>query len=183
MSTAFAEKSTSMLPSEALNREFDLVGAALAEQESEQEQLKLLSTHAVLVGNIGLLLPNDELSELVQGAAVCSLPNTANWFEGVTTVRGNMVPVFDLHHLFSINRASEQNRLIVVGEGETAVAFRVDDFPRLVTLSEQETMTSTPPIPSLLKDHSREFYLQDNQVWLDWDVNSFFSMLGDLLKS
>lgn len=181
MSTVLAEKTITMLPSEALNREFDLSHAALSELGAPAEQHQSLTTHSVLVGNIGLLLPEDEVSELVGMASVCRLPNTTAWLNGVTTVRGNMIPVFDLHDLFGISHGNVKRKLIVVGEAETAVAFWVNDFPQLITLSGEDSMTSTPPIPSLIKDHSREYYLRDGQIWVDWNIESFFTMLGEML--
>lgn len=181
MSTVFAEETIMMLPSEALNREFDLENALLADPGSPIEPIQSVATHAVMVGNIGLLLPDDEVSELVEKMNVCRLPNTAVWFNGVTTVRGNMVPVFDLHELFAINHENLKRRLIVVGEAETAVAFWVDDFPQLIELTGEDSMTSTPPIPSLIKDHTSEYYLRDGQIWVDWNVESFFTMLGEML--
>ncbi|MCP4876586.1 MAG: chemotaxis protein CheW [Gammaproteobacteria bacterium] len=179
--TVLAEKTMTMLPSEALNREFDLAHASLAELDAPIEQSKSITTHAVMVGNIGLLLPENEVSELIDRMTVCRLPNTETWFNGVTTVRGNMIPVFDLHELFAIDHENLRRRLIVVGEAETAVAFWVDDYPRLIALAGEDSMTSAPPIPLLIKDHSREFYLRDGQVWVDWNVESFFTMLGEML--
>jgi len=182
MSTVLADKPITMLPSEALNREFDLANVSFAEVDTSLEQFQTITTHSVLVGNIGLLLPNDKVSELVDKMTVCRLPNTAAWFNGVTTVRGNMIPVFDLHELFEINHENVKRRLIVVGETETAVAFWVDDFSQLITLTGEDNMGNTPPIPLLIKDHSREYYLKDGQVWVDWNFESFFTMLGKMLN-
>lgn len=170
-----------MLPSEALNREFDLVNASLAELGAPTEQNQSVTTHSVLIGNIGLLLPDDEVSELVEKMDVCRLPNTSAWFNGVTNVRGSMIPVFDLHELFAIDYERLQRRLIVVGESENAVAFWVDDFPQLITLTSEDKMGSTPPIPSLIKEYAREYYLRDDQIWVDWNIESFFTTLGKML--
>lgn len=169
-----------MLPSEALNREFVLEDAPQPQQRMAAET-EIVTTHGVLVGNIGLLLPRREISELVNNLAICRMPNTSTWFNGVTSLRGNMIPVFDLHALFDIARENSNRRMIIVGEGETAVAFWVDDMPRMISLSVEDNMTSKPPIPQLLRDHSRKFYLKDGQIWVDWDVQSFFTALGSLL--
>lgn len=169
-----------MLPSEALNREFVLAEVAQAPQ-SMAADAEDVNTHGVLVGNIGLLLPHREISELVNNLAICRMPNTSTWFNGVTSLRGNMIPVFDLHALFDISPETDNRRTIVVGEGETAVAFWVDGMPRMVRLTPDDGMTSIPPIPSLIRDHSRKYFLKDGQIWVDWDVQSFFTTLGSLL--
>ena len=54
-----------ILPSEALNRKFVLDKAALSQPVLDSE-FDTITTHAVLVGDIGLLLPVGEVSELVE---------------------------------------------------------------------------------------------------------------------
>ena len=175
------ERESTMLPSEALSRHFVLPDAPQDSPVPAFAESRDITTHGVLVGNIGLLLPRHEVSELVTGLTVCRLPNTSAWFDGVTSVRGNMIPLFDLHVLFDIAYQGIKRRTIIVGEGETAVSFWVDDMPRMISLTSEDGMTSVPPIPPLIRDHSRKYYLKDGQIWVDWDVQSFFTTLGNLL--
>ena len=140
-----------------------------------------LQVHTVLIGNIGLVLPKHEVSELVDRPAVCRLPNTLPWFDGVTSVRGNMIPVFDLHVLFSIEPPQGKRRLVVVGQNETAAAFWVDDFPRLLVLRDEDQATVESPLPSLIRAHANQFYQKDGQAWVSWDVQAFFTALGEQL--
>jgi twitching motility protein PilI len=181
MSTVLAESNRLMLPSEALKRSFDLPDGLLPGQPAPQQEAGQISMHAVLIGNIGLLLPDDALSELVDHGAVCRLPNTSTWFSGITSVRGNMIPVFDLHELFDIDYGQLKRRMIVVGENEKAVAFWVDDFPRIVTLAVEDGMSGAPPIPALIRDHSRQYYFKEGQVWVDWNIETFVTTLGEML--
>jgi len=169
-----------MLPSEALSREF-VVSDAQQPQQRRAAESGNINSHGVLVGNIGLLLPRQEISELVNNLAICRMPNTSTWFNGVTSLRGNMIPIFDLHALFDISCQDIKRRTIIVGEGETAVAFWVDGMPRMVSLTTEDSMTSVPPIPTLIRDHSRRYYLKEGQIWVDWDVQSFFTTLGGML--
>ena len=68
-----------------------------------------------------------------------------------------------------------------MGVTETAAAFWVDEMPRMVMVTSDDTTRSSLPLPQLIKDHSRNFFLKEDQIWIDWDVNSFFSALGKLL--
>ena len=151
------------LPSEVLNRKFILPDATVTvtEQEQSGESFQVITTHAVFVGNIGLLLPSNEVSELLEKLSVCRLPNTPNWFNGVTSVRGNMIPVFDLHELFGVAGKGKLRKLIVVGSGETAAAFWVDEMPRMVMVTSDGT-----------------YFLKNDQIWIDWDVQAFFRDVG-----
>ena len=120
-----------ILPSEVLNREF-IVDEDAVSEASPARQVTSITTHAVQVGDIGLLLPAAEVSELVDRFPVCKLPNTPEWFSGVSSLRGNITPIFDLHELFGASVTSAKRRAIVIGSGETSVAFWVDGMPRLV---------------------------------------------------
>ena len=169
-----------MLPSAALARRFELPDALLPGAAAEGDA-ESISRHAVLIGNIGLLLPADQISELIGRDGVCRLPNTSTWFSGITSVRGNMIPVFDLHELFDIACDRRSRRLIVIGENEYAVAFWADDFPQIVTLGEDEVMSSEPPIPALIRNHAREYYLRDDQIWVDCNLEGLVTTLGEMI--
>jgi twitching motility protein PilI len=169
-----------LLPSDALNREFVLDDEAVG-QLTLSSELATITTHAVLVGDIGLLLPSGEVSELVERLPICKLPNTPSWFSGVTSLRGNITPLFDLHELFGAAVTSKKRRMIVIGSGSTAVSFWVDDMPSMVTLGFDDGMVGDPPLPEFLKKHSSRYFLKDNQIWIEWNVEQFFESLGELL--
>ncbi|MBT8434560.1 MAG: chemotaxis protein CheW [Gammaproteobacteria bacterium] len=181
MSSAYAKQEHDMQPGEAPKQGLEVGDDLLFDLESALEEDQGLQRHTVLVGDIGLVLPVDEVSELIEKVAVCQLPNTQAWFNGVTSIRGNMIPVFDLHELFSIEPPTASRRLIVVGQNETAAAFWVDDFPRLLVFAEEEITTNEPSIPSLLRKHARQYFLQDGKTWVEWDFKSFFATLGEQL--
>ena len=169
-----------MLPNDALTLDIALGEMPQAEDARAIESDEVTS-HGVLVGNIGLLLPRQQVSELVNNLAICRLPNTSAWFDGVTSLRGNMIPVFDLHVLFDIAHQGIARRTIVVGQGERAVAFWVDQMPRLVALSSEDLMSEVPSLPQLIADQCEEYYLKEGQIWVDWNVDEFFSSLGSML--
>jgi len=169
-----------MLPSEALSREFVIDEEAMSRAGSARE-VTSLTTHAVLVGDVGLLLPSTEVSELVDRFPVCKLPNTPEWFSGVSSLRGNITPIFDLHELFGASITSAKRRAIVIGSGETSVAFWIDGMPRMVVLGVGDDMFGDPPLPDFIKNHAERYFLKDEQIWIEWNVRQFFTALGKML--
>ena len=167
-------------PSEALNREFVLDEQAVVQTGAAAELISI-TTHAVVIGDVGLLLPSDEVSELVDKLPVCKLPNTPVWFSGVVSLRGNITPVFDLHHLFGVIVGTSYRRLIVIGSGETAVSFWVEHMPSMVALAGDDIMAGEPPLPDFIRNHANRYFLKDNQIWVDWNVRQFFHALGKQL--
>ena len=126
-------------------------------------------------------MPSGEVSELVEHLPICKLPNTPNWFSGVTSLRGNITPLFDLHELIGAKVTSKKRRIIVIGSGSTAVSFWVDDMPNMVTLGPDDGMIGDPPLPDFIKKHASRYFLKDNQIWIEWNVEKFFVSLGELL--
>ena len=170
-----------MLPVETLSQDPGSGGELLFDLGAAAEDEQGLHRHTVLIGSIGLVLPAAEVSELVEKAVVCQLPNTRSWFNGVTSIRGNMIPVFDLHELFSIEQPAVGRRLIVVGENETAAAFWVDDFPRLLAFADEDVTSIEPQVPSLIREHARQYLIKDGEAWVECDFKSFFAALGEQL--
>lgn len=181
MSSVLAETNRLMLPSEALRRQFVLPDGLLPGQSETGRDRAQITPHGVLIGNLGLLLPGDEVCELIERPEVCRLPNTSTWFCGITSVRGNMIPVFDLHELFDIAHEQLKRRLIVIGENDRAVALWVDDFPRIVTLDAEDGLAGPPPIPALIREHARSYFRRDEQTWVDLDIETFVTTLGAML--
>ena len=159
--------------------QFELTDGLLPGQD--EDEAGGVSRHAVLVGGIGLLLPDDEVSELVERPRVCRLPNTSTWFSGITSVRGSMIPVFDLHELFDMAFERDRRRLIVIGEHEKAVGIWVDGFPRNLVLGDDDLESETLSIPSLIRDNAREYYAKDDQIWVDWKIEAFVTTLGEMI--
>ncbi|MDJ0832375.1 MAG: chemotaxis protein CheW [Gammaproteobacteria bacterium] len=169
-------------PSEVLNREFVVPEDPVLpsnEPETAETPFRVVTTHAVKVGNLGLLLPADEISELVDSVQTCHLPNTPGWFDGMTSIRGNMVPMFDLHQLLEVDADSEQRKAVIHGSGDDAVGFWIDEMPRMVMVTSDDRLDSRPPLPSLVKRYAREYFLKDNQIWIEWDIKGFFAEAGN----
>lgn len=159
-----------MMPSQALNRSFDLPDEPIKPTEEVQAEDVVRSLHAFTVGNLGFLLPPETVSELFYDLAYCSLPNTPPTLVGMANVRGDIIPLFDLHELFDIPADSNVHwRFLVFGDGEEAVGIRIGSLPTRVMLSGQNRLKSLPPLPEALRPHVRACY-QLNGIWVDWDI-------------
>jgi chemotaxis signal transduction protein len=121
MSSAPAQQEHGLLPDETPNPGLEAGEDLLFDLGAAVDDDHDLQVHTVLIGNIGLVLPKHEVSELIERPAVCRLPNTLPWLDGVISVRGSMIPVFDLHVLFELEPPAGKRRLIVVGQNGAAV--------------------------------------------------------------
>ncbi len=140
------------------------------------------SRFGFLIGNIGLLLAPEALSEVIEETVIHPIPNTPPWFSGMINLRGNLVPVFDLKTLFGFpDKLGDTRRLLVVDKGDKAVAIRIDGLPR--ALAPDRCARQLPPLPPVLTKHVRKAYILEREIWLEFDFEAFFTMVGKQLAA
>ena len=167
-----------MTPSSALTRPFVGINNT-SNQEVDSEDNEGKSFHSFNVGSIGILIPAETISELVEEVAYCQLPNTNTVLHGMANVRGKIIPIFDLHAYLKLEPSNEKARkILVIGKGEDAAAVLIDEYPvRLLTTTEDEYM-GTPPIADELQEHVKACYQTEQKIWSDIDMTSLFSSLS-----
>lgn len=81
------------------------------------------------VGDHRLMASMDEIREILDPPICTRVPGTVSWFLGIANVRGNLVPVFDLHGFLAGGRVaqSRQSRVLTYQQEGLHAAFRVDD--------------------------------------------------------
>lgn len=179
-STSTATSPRWLSPVEALGR-FAPNERLQLEAEGEKEQI---ARFGFRVGGLGLLIGHNVGSEVVPPAAIARIPNTAGWLSGVTNLRGNLVPVFDLALLFEseaeAGEASGAQRakkmILVIGNGERAAGLLIDGYPRAV--GSASPLHELPPLPDALSPHAGAGYLHDGMAWIEFRHEEFFEALA-----
>lgn len=170
-----------MTPSSALTKLFVGINNT-SNQKVDSEIDEGGSFHSFNIGPIGLLIPSETISELVEEVAYCQLPNTNTVLHGMANIRGKIIPIFDLHAYLDIETSKEKERkILVIGKGEDAAAVLIDEYPvRLLTTAENEFM-GTPPIANELQEHVKACYQTNQKVWSNIDMTGLFSSLSQYI--
>jgi chemotaxis signal transduction protein len=166
-------------PSEALSGAFVLPRRdERATQHEPLQQAASFTAYGLIVGNLGLLLPMDTFTTLVESKlSLCRLPNTPAWLGGMVNVTGNFMPLFDLTALLELEGES-QAKTLVIGQGEDAVAVLVPRAPVRVRINPEEKMSGRPPLPGMLQPFAKACY-KNERLWVEWDVDGFFTTAGE----
>ena len=134
------------------------------------------------VGQFHLLIKPDTISEVVIQTPIYPLPNVPAWFLGVLNLRGKPLPLFDLYHILEADNSSQGTpRVLVLDQGNAAVGLPIAELPQSVTLD--RTLRTMPPLHDALQDHVSVSYAVEDTIWLDFDHQSFFTMLGAQIVS
>lgn len=163
-----------LTPTAALNRASQTVRLGRGDQPSSVHQSL---RYGFRVGPLRLLVEPEVLSEVLREVQVYALPGAPGWFSGLLNLRGNLVPVFDLHSLFGFADEKDEARdLLALDRGAATVCVYVNDLPERVA-TEQQART-LPPLPERLKDHVARGFSGNGSVWMELGHASFFKSLA-----
>jgi len=97
-------------------------------------------------------LPIQQVHEIIRYAQPRSVASTVDWVRGVISLRGRIVPVYDLAARLGVtSELSEQTKIVIVEtESETAGVI-VDDVEEVLTIEDQQ-IEEVPGADSTLID-------------------------------
>jgi twitching motility protein PilI len=133
------------------------------------------------IGQLHLLIRTDTLSEVITQTLIYPMPNVPHWFTGVMNLRGNLIPVFDLHHVLETSESGLKPSVLVLDRGSDGVGILIDGLPHAVRLG--DALHNIPPLHEVMQEHVSTAYRTANGIWLDFDHRSFFTALGWRLAS
>lgn len=163
-------------PSAALNR-FNLPQGSVIDIVHQKDQRV---RYGFRIGDLGLLIGTDTVSEVLDNTPIFPIPRTPTWLSGLLNVRGNLVPVFDLKLFLQLQHDIRQKRyVLVLDRGDTTVATLIEGLPQSVDATRK--LTRLPPLSPALQAHTSVAYVNKDAVWLEFDHKSFFQSLGNQL--
>lgn len=116
------------------NKPYDLLvqieRALGATAESASEQQRTWSGLGLDIGGTHVVVPRDDVSEVIAAPRLTRVPGSAAWLLGVANVRGSLLPIIDAAAFYGLAAADEQasgsaklaNANIVVVNSETVQA-------------------------------------------------------------
>ncbi len=89
------------------------------------------------------------VESIIKMQAITRLPHSPEFIEGITNLRGKILPVVDLRNRFGMtrDRVTKSNRIIVISVNNTEVGMIVDGVSEVLTVP-QEAIETTPPLAS-----------------------------------
>ena len=90
-----------------------------------------------------------QVESIIKMQTITRLPHTSNFVEGVTNLRGKVLPVIDLRTRFGLpaQQADKNSRIIVVSLDQTEVGMIVDQVSEVLTVPEG-SVEAAPAIAS-----------------------------------
>ena len=104
-------------------------------QMGKEMKIVLFNLNDVLYG-----VDVNQVQTVLEVLEITKVPNAPHYMEGVTNLRGNVIPVIDLSKMFGLgNELSESDRkMMVVGQGEGASGILVDSVLEVLNISKDD---------------------------------------------
>lgn len=85
--------------------------------------------------------------EIINSTELTSIPNAPDFVEGVTNLRGEIVPIIDLGERLNLSKTehSKENKIIIVEIDGTMAGMEVDDVEGIIRLN-RENIGKAPKI-------------------------------------
>ena len=131
-----------------------------------------ITRHAVQVGPISFLIPQNIVSEVVDNARYCRLPGSPSFLLGMGSVRAITFPVFDMHYLCGVETTESPVTLLMNFETGPA-AITIDHLPKIVQISEEQKTETLPPLRQSLKNYIAAAY-QAEELCVELNFIDFF---------
>ncbi|MCW9015179.1 MAG: chemotaxis protein CheW [Gammaproteobacteria bacterium] len=173
------EKSEEWLsPEEALTR-FKHPDVSIVDFPSRSAANK---RYGYTLGNMGFLVPDNTLCEVMKEFKVYPVPNTQSWMRGLTNLRGNLIPVYDLSLLLGLSdELMSYDNLLVLDTGSNTLAILVDKLPKTFEVTSWKVLPHSPRLPANLTEYVIETFVVNENIWISFDHRGYFKYIKEQL--
>lgn len=139
--------------------------------------------YGMTVANLPFILPIGMFCEFFESAAITPLPNSPSYFAGLTNIRGNVVPVYDLAQFIagggSQLRVTQQYvKIVQLGKGDDAAAIICEQAPRTFDLTVAVETKPVQALPDSVRNWIARTLIVDGREWHELNYLSLFQSLA-----
>ncbi len=129
--------------------------------------------------NMNILFDQSIPGEIASKYTVYPIPNTPKWIRGLINHRGNLIPVFNLYYLWSIDKPQEELPLMIFDRNEKSIGIYVDAYPLALEIDDATTISSSIPdsIPHEMKEFINSSHKITNTHWYEVNLNGFMKYI------
>ncbi len=169
-----------MLPTQALTARFDIDQSSDTEfgPKHTASLVSNMSRQGFRIGELHLMIPYEDGSQLSDMSFVHRLPNAPEWFCGMANLQGKLTPVFDLARYLGVEHDRGANRmLLVLAHGADAAGVMVDGLPERLRLPDNDEHADPDVAPKRLAPHLRGARYIGGPLWFDLDIRSLLDAI------
>jgi twitching motility protein PilI len=122
---------------------------------------------AFRLGGSRLLVPMDQVVEILDFPTLSAVPLTQPWVRGIANIRGNLLPVIDLNGYLGneLTRVTDKTRILVIDYEGIYSGLVVEEVMGLKHFLEEEYTENEVDVDALLRPYIGYGYKRNEQIW------------------
>lgn len=135
--------------------------------------------YGLKINNIRLLLNTDIRSEVMNDVTVTPIPLMPDFVKGLCNVRGNLIPVYDLHKKFGLTKPGstiDNTKVLVLDEKHDMAAVEIDEMLLTLNLDEQDRKYGVKTDNDIVNQFITYSYRHDDHNWFAFDHKKIFKI-------
>ncbi len=119
------------------------------------------------LGGARLVVPLREVSEIVPPFPLTPVPGARRWLRGVGQLRGELLPVTDLHE-YLLGRPEphpQRSRILITRQGELSAGLAVGQVEGLQRFRAGQHASELPPLVPAVQVYVNGAYRREYDVW------------------
>ncbi len=140
----------------------------------EEKFAQLWSGVGFRIGDMHLVAPLDQITEVLHFPEFSHVPGTRNWLKGVANVRGSLITIVDLPQYFGKKpvQIDENSRLLVMNVKDLHTALLVDEVFGLRHFDEDLERQELAGIDDPASAYLSGAFLKDDVLWGVFDMKA-----------
>ena len=150
-----------------------------AEQEEADRGKKRF--YGFKLQDIQLLLDADIRSEVINDVVITPLPLMPSFISGLCNVRGNLVPVYNMHEKLGLEittQNSSSSKVLVLGDNENMAGIVVQEMVMSLEFDEQDIRRNVFSDHQQLNECITYSYQKNGSNWYGFDYKKLFKIAG-----
>ncbi len=118
-----------------------------------------------------------QVKEIIKLREITRLPHTVSFIEGVTNLRGEVIPVIDLKKRFGVGstEASEDNRIIIAEVNDNRVGFIVDAVTEVLRIPDSAIDPPPRSVAGLKEEYLQGIGKLEDRLLIVLDVTKILT--------
>ena len=119
-----------------------------------------------------------EIKEIIKPREITEVPRVPSFISGVLSLRGIIIPVFDMRKRLQLTAAEEsaKERIIVVSKGEELFGMRVDEVLQVVRITEEAIEQPPAVLDGIDRDFVQGIGRHNNRMLILLDLPSILDI-------
>jgi len=134
--------------------------------------------YGYVINQFNFLVPEKMTSEVLQSINIFNLPKAPYWIKGLINIRGNIVPVMNLHAVLTdeFNNINSKH-VLIIGKGLNTLGILIDELPQSITVT--KNVAESYNMPEVINAYLEPGLKYNGKDWIEFNLQEFFLKLKD----